>query len=182
MILASVNTINWFREAELLDIQIWDWRTQQLIMGLVQQKPQPLISWSSCWPYLMTIQNYPVVSLSTMINCLEKVFRIWGIIFYQFLLSVDRATLVELCIQKITDTGTVVTNVVCDNPRVNINMMTALGATLQGAAQNPTLTPVNAAGKQVGQISSFIFSCIFQCHCINVSLWQSSFSNWHIYQ
>ena len=87
-------------------------------------------------------------SLFMMISCPEKVIFILKHSTLQLMLYLDRACLVELCIQKINETGTIVTNVVCDNPRVNINMMTALGACLQGTDPDPTLTPMNVAGKQ----------------------------------
>ena len=61
----------------------------------------------------------------------------------------ERASLLELCIERINITGAVVTNTVCDNPTVNISMLRNLGAIFSKSSPNPTLNLVNVLGKAI---------------------------------
>ena len=61
----------------------------------------------------------------------------------------DPASLLELCIKKVNETGAVITNTVCDNPTVKISIFSALGAKIVGDNPQPSLQVVNSIGENI---------------------------------
>ena len=62
------------------------------------------------------------------------------------LTGLDRANLMRKAIEQVNNTGAVITNIACDNPRVNLSMLKHLGAVLDPDNLNPKLSIKNVLG------------------------------------
>ena len=54
--------------------------------------------------------------------------------------GLDRAELMKKAIELVNNTGAVITNIACDNPKVNLSMLKQLGAVLDPDNLNPKLS------------------------------------------
>ena len=61
----------------------------------------------------------------------------------------ERADLVSTAIEKLKESGAYITNIVCDNPKVNHSMIKHLGAKLDPEDVNPTLNVKNIDGSDI---------------------------------
>ena len=60
--------------------------------------------------------------------------------------GLDRAELMKKAIELVNNTGAVITNIACDNPKVNLSMLKQLGAVLDPDNLNPKLSIKNVLG------------------------------------